>query len=151
MLQEEGLPNVFTRHARHGEAVRAAVRAWGLGILCEEPLEYSNSLTAVMMPEGHDADHLRRVILENFDMSLGTGLSQLAHKVFRIGHLGHFNDLMLAGTLCGVEMGLRLAGVPHQDGGVAAALESLMRKRKSTTETRSHGEEQKMVAADLRR
>ena len=151
MLQEEGLQNVFARHARHGEATRAAVRGWGLEVQCEEPSEYSNSLTAVMMPEGHDADHLRQVILENFDMSLGTGLSKLARKVFRIGHLGHFNDLMLAGTLCGVEMGLRLAGVPHRDGGVAAAMESLVRKQKTTTETRSHGEEQRMVAADLRR
>ncbi len=126
MLREEGLQNVFARHARHGEATRAAVRAWGLEILCEDPREYSNSLTAVMMPEGYNADELRKVILENFDMSLGTGLSKLAKKVFRIGHLGHFNDLTLAGTLGGVEMGLRLAGVPHKDGGVAAALESLV-------------------------
>ena len=126
MLREEGLQNVFARHARHGEATRAAVRAWGLEILCEDPREYSNSLTAVMMPEGYNADELRKVILENFDMSLGTGLSKLAKKVFRIGHLGHFNDLTLAGTLSGVEMGLRLAGVPHKDGGVAAALESLV-------------------------
>jgi alanine-glyoxylate transaminase / serine-glyoxylate transaminase / serine-pyruvate transaminase len=125
MLMEEGLPNVFRRHQRHGEATRAAVRAWGLEILCEEPLEYSNSLTAVLMPPGHDADHLRAVILENFDMSLGAGLSKLAKKVFRIGHLGSFNDLMLAGTLSGIEMGLRLAGVPHRQGGVAAALDSL--------------------------
>jgi alanine-glyoxylate transaminase/serine-glyoxylate transaminase/serine-pyruvate transaminase len=125
MLEEEGLPNVFQRHQRHGEAARAAARAWGLEIVCEQPREYSNSVTAVLMPEGHNADHLRKVILENFDMSLGAGLSKLAGKVFRIGHLGSFNDLMLAGTLCGVEMGLRLAGVPHEDGGVAAALDSL--------------------------
>jgi alanine-glyoxylate transaminase/serine-glyoxylate transaminase/serine-pyruvate transaminase len=125
MLQEEGLPNVFRRHDRHAEATRAAVRAWGLEIVCEEPREYSSSLTAVFLPEGHDADKLRAVILENFDMSLGAGLSKLAGKVFRIGHLGSFNDLTLAGTLCGVEMGLRLAGVPHKEGGVLAALHSL--------------------------
>jgi len=125
MLHEEGLANVFRRHERHAEATRAAVRAWGLEILCEEPREYSSSLTAVMMPQGHDADRLRSVILENFDMSLGSGLSKLAGKVFRIGHLGSFNDLMLAGTLSGIEMGLRLAGVPHSEGGVTAALGSL--------------------------
>ena len=125
MLHEERLPNVFRRHARHGEATRAAVRAWGLDIVCEEPLEYSNSMTAVFMPQGHDADRLRKIILENFDMSLGAGLGKLAGKAFRIGHLGSFNDLMLAGTLSGVEMGLRLAGVPHQEGGVMAALNSL--------------------------
>lgn len=126
MLQEEGLSNVFRRHHRHGEATRAAVRAWGLEMVCENPKEYSNSLTAVFMPEGHDADKFRAVILEAFDMSLGSGLSQLAGRVFRIGHLGHFNDLMLAGTLSGVEMGLGMAGVPHKPGGVAAALESLV-------------------------
>jgi len=125
MLKEEGLQNVFRRHERHGEATRAAVRAWGLEIQCIEPREYSNSLTAVVMPPGHDADHLRQVVLENFDMSLGAGLSKLAGKVFRIGHLGSFNDLMLAGTLSGVEMGLRLAGVPFREGGVSAALDSL--------------------------
>ena len=132
MLQEEGLSNVFRRHQRHGEATRAAVRAWGLEIVCESALEYSNSLTAVFMPEGHDADRFRAVVLENFDMSLGSGLSQLAGKVFRIGHLGHFNDLMLAGTLSGVEMGLRLAGVPHRPGGVAAALENLLTSQSGT-------------------
>ncbi len=125
MLHEEGLPKVFRRHQRHGEATRAAVRTWGLEIVCENPREYSSALTAVFMPEGHDADRLRSIILENFDMSLGAGLSRLAGKVFRIGHLGSFNDLMLAGTLSGVEMGLRLAGVPHQPGGVTAALQSL--------------------------
>ena len=125
MLQEEGLANVFHRHQRHAEATRTAVRAWGLEIVCEDPREYSSSLTAVFMPEGHDADRLRSIILENFDMSLGAGLSRLAGKVFRIGHLGSFNDLMLAGTLSGVEMGLRLAGVPHRPGGVTAALQSL--------------------------
>lgn len=126
MLNEEGLTNVFARHARHGEATRAAAQAWGLEIVCEDPREYSNSLTALFVPEGHDADRLREIILENFDMSLGTGLSRLAKKVFRIGHLGHFNDLMLAGTLSGVEMGLRLAGIPHKPGGITAALKSLL-------------------------
>lgn len=125
MLQEEGLPNVFRRHQRHAEATRAAVRAWGLEVVCEEPREYSSSMTAVFLPAGHDADRLRRTILENFDMSLGAGLGKLAGKVFRIGHLGHFNDLMLCGTLSGIEMGLRLAEVPHKAGGVAAALDSL--------------------------
>lgn len=126
MLNEERLENVFARHNRHGEATRAAVRAWGLEIVCENPAEYSNAVTAVFMPDGHDADHLRQVILEHFDMSLGAGLSKLARRVFRIGHLGHFNDLMLMGTLAGVEMGLRVAGVPHKDGGVAAAMNSLV-------------------------
>jgi alanine-glyoxylate transaminase/serine-glyoxylate transaminase/serine-pyruvate transaminase len=125
MLQEEGLDNVFARHARHGEATRRAVRAWGLEILCLEPAEYSNSLTALVMPEGHDADDVRKVTLERFDMSLGAGLGKLKGKIFRIGHLGHFNDLMLGGTLCGVEMGLALAGVPIRKGGVQAALDYL--------------------------
>ncbi len=125
MLAEEGLENVFARHARHGEATRRAVRAWGLEVLCVNPAEYSGSLTAVVMPAGHDADALRARILEAFDMSLGTGLGKLAGKVFRIGHLGHFNDLTLAGTLAGVEMGLKLAQVPHRAGGLQAALEFL--------------------------
>jgi len=125
MMNEEGLTNIFRRHTRYGEATRAAVRAWGLDIVCEEPLEYSNSMTAVFTPEGHDSDQLRKIILENFDMALGAGLGKLAGKAFRIGHLGSFNDLMLAGTLSGVEMGLRLAGIPHQEGGVMAALNSL--------------------------
>ncbi|HLB87842.1 MAG TPA: aminotransferase class V-fold PLP-dependent enzyme [Terriglobales bacterium] len=133
MLHEEGLSNVFRRHNRHAEAVRAAVHAWGLEVVCEDPREYSSSLTAVFMPEGHDADRLREFILENFDMSLGTGLAKLAGKVFRIGHLGHFNDLMLAGTLSGVEMGLRLAGIPHQPGGVTAALNSLVARRQGSS------------------
>jgi alanine-glyoxylate transaminase/serine-glyoxylate transaminase/serine-pyruvate transaminase len=122
MLEEEGWQNVFARHARHAEATRRAVRAWDMEILCSVPEEYSNTLTAVLMPKGHDADALRSVILEAFDMSLGMGLGQLTGKIFRIGHLGDFNDLMLAGTLSGVEMGLALAGVPHKSGGVAAAL-----------------------------
>jgi alanine-glyoxylate transaminase/serine-glyoxylate transaminase/serine-pyruvate transaminase len=126
MLREEGLPNVYRRHLRHADATRAAVRAWGLDIFCEEPAEYSPVLTAVLMPDGHDADRLRQTILEAFDMSLGSGLGRLAGRVFRIGHLGHFNDLMLAATLSGVEMGFRLAGVPHCEGGVAAALHQLV-------------------------
>jgi alanine-glyoxylate transaminase/serine-glyoxylate transaminase/serine-pyruvate transaminase len=125
ILQEEGLPQVFRRHQRHAAATRAAVRAWGLDLVCEEPSEYSSVLTAVMMPEGHSADALRRTILDLFDMSLGTGLGKLADRAIRIGHLGAFNDLMLAGTLSGVEMGFRAAGVPHRSGGVTAALQSL--------------------------
>ncbi|OFW00965.1 MAG: serine--glyoxylate aminotransferase [Acidobacteria bacterium RIFCSPLOWO2_02_FULL_68_18] len=125
MLHEEGLARVFRRHRRHAEATRAAAGAWGLEVVCEDPREYSGSLTAIFTPEGHDADRLRAVALETFDMSLGTGLGKLAGKAFRIGHLGSFNDLMLAGTLAGVEMGLRLAGVPHRSGGVMAALDVL--------------------------
>ena len=125
MLHEEGLANVFRRHDRHAEATRAAVRAWGLEIVCEDPREYSSSMTAFFMPEGHNSDRLRTLILEHFDLSLGTGLSRLAGKAVRIGHLGSFNDLMLAGTLSGIEMGLRLAGVPYRPGGVMAALECL--------------------------
>ncbi|MGD6747869.1 pyridoxal-phosphate-dependent aminotransferase family protein [Streptomyces sp. BH106] len=125
MLEEEGLENVFARHARHAAATRAAVRGWGLEVLCADEREHSGSLTAVLMPEGHDADKLRKVILERFDMSLGSGLGKLAGRVFRIGHLGNFNDLTLAGTLAGVQMGLELAGVPVQRGGLEAALEVL--------------------------
>jgi len=122
MLEEEGLKQVFARHARHGEATRRAVRAWGLDIVCQDPAEYSPVLTGILLPAGHDADRLRRVILERFDLSLGAGLGKLQGRAFRIGHLGDFNDLMLAGTLCGVEMGLELAGVPFQKGGAAAAM-----------------------------
>lgn len=125
MLLEEGLENVFARHKRHAEATRQAVRAWGLEILCKNPEEYSDSLTAVMMPEGHDADALRKVILDNYNMSLGMGLNKIKGKVFRIGHLGDFNDLMLTGTLSGVEMGLSKAGVPFKKGGILAALDYL--------------------------
>jgi alanine-glyoxylate transaminase/serine-glyoxylate transaminase/serine-pyruvate transaminase len=125
MLNEEGLENVFRRHMRHGQATRAAVQAWGLETVCNVPEDYSGTVTAVFTPEGHDSDQLRKIILENFDMALGAGLSKLQGKAFRIGHLGHFNDLMLVGTLGGVEMGLRLAGVPHRDGGVLAAMEVL--------------------------
>jgi alanine-glyoxylate transaminase / serine-glyoxylate transaminase / serine-pyruvate transaminase len=128
MLHEEGLDNVFARHQRHGEATRRAVQGWGLEVLCLEPRDYSGSLTAVLMPDGHDADAFRAVVLENFNMSLGNGLSKLAGKVFRIGHLGDFNDLMLMGTICGVEMGLDVAGVPHQAGGAAQAMAHLKRR-----------------------
>ncbi len=128
MLREEGLDAVFARHARHAAATRAAVEAWGLGILARNPAERSNALTAVTMPEGHDADHLRAVILAGWDMSLGQGLGRMKGRIFRIGHLGDFNDLMLAGTLAGVEMGLERAGIPFRRGGVQAALETLARR-----------------------
>ncbi|HEX3098097.1 MAG TPA: aminotransferase class V-fold PLP-dependent enzyme [Usitatibacter sp.] len=131
MLEEEGLPNVFARHDRHAEATRRAVRAWGLEVLCQDPDEYSSALTAVVMPPGHDSDALRKIILDRFDMSLGMGLSKLQGKVFRIGHLGDFNDLTLMGTLSGVEMGLELAGVPHRKGGVLAAMEHLEERARS--------------------
>lgn len=122
LVEEEGLENVFKRHDRHAEATRRAVRAWGLEILCLNPAEYSSALTAVLMPEGYSEVEFRKVVLDNFNMSLGSGLGKVANKVFRIGHLGDFNDLMLCGTLCGVEMGLELAAVPHKKGGVAAAM-----------------------------
>lgn len=125
LLLDEGLEQVLARHGRWAEATRRAVRAWGLEVHCRNPEEYSNAITAVQLPEGHNADSLRQVILERFDMSLGKGLGQLEGKIFRIGHIGYFNDLMLAGTLSGVEMGLGLAGVPHQKGGVQVALEYL--------------------------
>jgi alanine-glyoxylate transaminase/serine-glyoxylate transaminase/serine-pyruvate transaminase len=125
MLREEGLDGVFARHQRFGEAARRAAAAWGLEVLPANPEEYSPALTAIVMPAGHDADAFRSVVLERFDMSLGAGLGQLKGKVFRIGHLGDFNDLMLAGTLGGVEMGLAAADVPHKRGGVTAALDYL--------------------------
>ena len=125
MLFEEGLDNVFRRHDRHAEATRRAVRAWGLEILCLNPAEYSSALTAVLMPDGHSEVEFRKVVLERYNMSLGSGLGKIANKVFRIGHLGDFNDLTLLGTLCGVEMGLGAAGVPHRKGGVDAAMEYL--------------------------
>ncbi len=125
LLDEEGLDNVFARHQRHAEATRRAVRAWGLEVLALDAREYSGSLTAVLMPAGQDADRVRKAILDAFDMSLGTGLGKLAGKVFRIGHLGDFNDLMLMGTLAGVEMGLGLAGVPVKKEGVLAAMDYL--------------------------
>ena len=133
MLKEEGLANVFARHNRLAEATRRAVRAWGLEIFCADPAEYSSVLTTVMMPADHDADHLREIILNNFDMSLGMGLAKLKGKVFRIGHLGDINDLTLLGALAGVEMGFELAGVPHQRGGVNAAMQYLSTCAKSKT------------------
>jgi alanine-glyoxylate transaminase/serine-glyoxylate transaminase/serine-pyruvate transaminase len=126
LLEEEGLENVFARHRRHAEATRQAVRAWGLEILARNPAEYSSSLTAVLLPEAIDADRVRKLILERFDMSLGTGLGKLARKVFRIGHLGDFNDLSLIGTLAGVQMGLQLAGVQIRPAGVEAAMAALL-------------------------
>ena len=125
LLDEEGLDNVFARHQRHAEATRRAVRAWGLEVYALDPREYSASLTGVLMPAGHDADRVRKVILDAFDLSLGTGLTKLGGKMFRIGHLGDFNDLMLMGTLTGVEMGLALAGVPVKKEGVQAAMDYL--------------------------
>jgi alanine-glyoxylate transaminase/serine-glyoxylate transaminase/serine-pyruvate transaminase len=125
MLQELGLEQVFARHARHAEATRRAVRTWGLELLCLDAREYSSTLTAVLVPKTLDADALRAAILERYDLSLGNGLGKLAGRVFRIGHLGDFNDLMLAGTLSGIEMGLRQVGFPLAGGGVAAALEHL--------------------------
>lgn len=128
MLREEGLKNVFARHARHAEATRQAVQGWGLELNCANPEECSSSLTAVRMPPGHDADAFRKVVLERFNMSLGNGLGKVQGKLFRIGHLGDFNDLMLAGTLSGVEMGLGIAGVPYTKGGIMAALKYLGQK-----------------------
>ena len=125
MLHEEGLDTVFARHDRHAQTTRNAVQAWGLEVLCQNPENYSSSLTAVVVPDGHDADAFREIVLKNFNMSLGNGLAKLAGKVFRIGHLGDFNDLMLLGTLSGVEMGLSLAGIPHQRGGVETAMQTL--------------------------
>jgi alanine-glyoxylate transaminase/serine-glyoxylate transaminase/serine-pyruvate transaminase len=125
LLDEEGLDAVFARHQRHAEATRRAVRAWGLEIFALDPREYSASLTAVLMPAGHDADRLRKIILDAFDLSLGTGLTKVSGKVFRIGHLGDFNDLTLMGTLAGVEMGLGLAGVPLKKEGVQTAMSYL--------------------------
>ena len=125
MLKEEGLDNVFLRHKRHAEATRLAVQTWGLEVLCENNDDFSNTLTAVLLPEGHNADNLRSIVLDKFDMALGNGLSRLAGKVFRIGHLGDFNDLMLVATLGGIEMGLANTNVPHQVGGTQAAMQFL--------------------------
>jgi alanine-glyoxylate transaminase/serine-glyoxylate transaminase/serine-pyruvate transaminase len=132
MLEEEGLENVFARHDRHAEATRRAVRTWGLEIQCAEPQEFSSSLTAVRVPQGFDSDDLRKAILENFNLSLGTGLGKVRGVVFRIGHLGDFNDLMLMGTLCGVEMGLSLAKIPHSKDGVNAAMDFLTQQTTTT-------------------
>jgi len=135
MLFEEGLAHVFARHDRLAEATRQAVAAWELELLCADARAYSSALTAVVMPEGHDADRFRKIVLARFNMSLGTGLGRLKGRIFRIGHLGHFNDLSLAGTLAGVEMGLALAGVPHRVGGVAAALDHLTEAARRTAVT----------------
>jgi alanine-glyoxylate transaminase/serine-glyoxylate transaminase/serine-pyruvate transaminase len=135
MLREEGLDAVFARHRRHASATRSAVEAWGLEVFCKNPRQYSDSLTAVLMPEGHSADTLRRIVREKFDMSLGSGLSKLTDRVFRIGHLGDLNDLTLAGTLAGVEMGLALASVPHRAGGAQAALDYLASAESHPTQT----------------
>ncbi len=132
MLEEEGLAAVFARHLRHAEATRAAVRAWGLEVLCQDARGHSPVLTGVVMPDGHDSDHFRQVVLERYDMSLGMGLARLKGRVFRIGHLGDLNDLMLMGALSGVEMGLHDAGVPHRQGGAAAAMDVLAGRRSET-------------------
>ena len=128
MLHEEGLDNVFKRHEKHALATRAAVQAWGFENVCKEEKDFSNVLTAVMLPENHNADNLRKIILENFNMSLGAGLSTLAGKIFRIGHLGDFNELMLMGTLNGLELGFEIAGIPYQKGGTVKASEILVDK-----------------------
>ncbi len=133
MLQEEGLDNVFARHQRLAAATRKAVKAWGLEVLCENPAEYSPVLTAVLMPPSHDADHYRKVTLEKFNISLGSGLGKVAGKVFRIGHLGECNELTLIGALSGVEMGLAAAGVPHRSGGVQAAMAALEERAEANT------------------
>lgn len=140
MLNEEGLDRVFARHERHAEAVRRAVRAWNLEILCRDAKYYSPVLTAVLMPEGHSADAFRKLVLANFDLSLGTGLTKVADKVFRIGHLGDINDLTVLATLTGVEMGLDLAGIPHRQGGVQAAMAYLSAAQKAPAPIRSAAE-----------
>jgi alanine-glyoxylate transaminase/serine-glyoxylate transaminase/serine-pyruvate transaminase len=137
MLMEEGLEHVFARHLRLAAATRAAVQGWGLEILCSDPREYSPILTAVVMPAGHDADRFRDFALTNFDMSLGAGLTKLKGRVFRVGHLGHFNELMLMGTLAGVEMALELAGVPHRGGGVLAAMNVLTNRQPESARART--------------
>jgi alanine-glyoxylate transaminase / serine-glyoxylate transaminase / serine-pyruvate transaminase len=133
MLLEEGLSNVFARHQRLADATRTAVKHWGLEVLCQEPQDFSPVLTAVLMPPGHDADQFRKVVLDNFNMSLGSGLSKVAGKVFRIGHLGECNELTLLGALTGVEMGLSVAGVPHRAGGVDAAMKVLEQRSQSNS------------------
>jgi alanine-glyoxylate transaminase / serine-glyoxylate transaminase / serine-pyruvate transaminase len=137
MLQEEGLPQVFARHSRLAEATRAAVRGWGLDLLPLDPAEYSNSLTAVVMPAGHDSDRFRAAALQGWDISLGAGLGKLQGRIFRIGHLGDFNDLMLMGSLAGVELGLRSAGVPFQASGLAAAIDALSRPQNALAAPRA--------------
>jgi alanine-glyoxylate transaminase/serine-glyoxylate transaminase/serine-pyruvate transaminase len=147
MLEEEGLTNVFARHQRFGEATRRAVRAWGLDLVCLDPAAYSSSVTAVMMPEGHDADRFRKITLDAFDMSLGAGLGKLKGASFRIGHLGSFNDLMLAGTLSGVEMGLTRSEVPFTRGGISAALEYL--SQATPTPVASHIRGQSEIQSEI--
>jgi alanine-glyoxylate transaminase/serine-glyoxylate transaminase/serine-pyruvate transaminase len=137
MLQEEGLPQVFARHSRHAEATRAAVGGWGLELLPLDPAEYSSSLTAVMMPLGHDSDRFRAAALQGWDISLGAGLGKLQGRIFRIGHLGDFNDLMLMGSLAGVELGLRAAGVPFQTSGLASAMDVLSRPHNAAAALRA--------------
>jgi alanine-glyoxylate transaminase/serine-glyoxylate transaminase/serine-pyruvate transaminase len=139
MLLEEGLEQVFARHNRHGAATRAAVESWGLEVLALDPVEYSSTLTAVLMPSGYDADEFRKVALDKFDISLGTGLGKMKGKLFRIGHLGDFNDLMLVGSLGGVEMALRVAGVPHRDGGVQTAMNLLSKAAASESQPAMSG------------
>jgi alanine-glyoxylate transaminase/serine-glyoxylate transaminase/serine-pyruvate transaminase len=131
MLLEEGLDKVFARHQRLAAATRAAVNHWGLEVLCQEPRDFSPVLTAVLMPPGHDADQFRKVVLDNYNMSLGSGLSKVAGKVFRIGHLGECNELTLLAALTGVEMGLSVAGIPHRSGGVDAAMSYLEQRSQS--------------------
>ena len=125
MLLEEGLDNVFARHKRLADATRLAVEAWGLEILAKNPIERSDSITAIMVPDGHDSDNLRKIIYDNYNMSLGTGLNKVKSKVFRIGHLGDLNDLSLMGALAGVEMGLKQSGIPYKSGGIMAAIDFL--------------------------
>lgn len=128
MMRAEGLENIFARHKRHSEAARRAVEAWGLDLVCQDPAQYSSTVTAVMMPQNHSAEAFRKMVLERFNMSLGNGLGKFTDRVFRIGHLGYFNDLMLAATLSGVAMGLAFAGVPHSPEGVQSALEFLSKR-----------------------
>jgi alanine-glyoxylate transaminase/serine-glyoxylate transaminase/serine-pyruvate transaminase len=138
MLHEEGLDNVFARHDRLAEATREAVRAWGLEILCRDPKYYSPTITAVLLPDGHDSEAFRALALEHFNISYGMSFGRFAGKMFRIGHLGDINDLTLVGALAGTEMGLKLAGVPHRAGGVQAAMDYLVRD--SQAESRAAAE-----------
>ena len=143
LVEEEGLANVFARHQRYAEATRRAVRHWGeagaMEILCQEESEHSGALTAILLTQGHDADALRKVILENFDMSLGQGLGKVTGKIFRIGHLGDFNDLTLMGSLSGVEMGFEVAGVPYKKGGAQAAMDYLADCAKANSASAAKG------------
>jgi len=134
MLLEEGLDEVFARHQRLAAAARAAVNHWGLEVLCQEPKDFSPVLTAVLMPPGYDADEFRKVVLDHFNMSLGSGLSKVAGKVFRIGHLGECNELTLLAALTGVEMGMSVAGIPHRAGGVDAAMELLEQRNQGNAQ-----------------